>query len=68
MISLVRPKDCVAETQLMRTASEKREDSVHAHGAESKKWIKHLFPSAETLDKVGRVSPCCSSWEYEGSR
>jgi hypothetical protein len=33
-------------------ASEQRADAVHAHGAQAKKWISHLWPSAESLDRV----------------
>lgn len=32
--------------------SEKRADMVHAHGDKSKRWISHLWPSAQTLDKL----------------
>ena len=34
------------------TASEKRKDAIHSHGAQSKSWIAKLWPSPETLDNV----------------
>ncbi|ORX36174.1 phosphatidylserine decarboxylase-domain-containing protein [Kockovaella imperatae] len=32
--------------------SEKRQDLIHAHGGESKSWIKKLWPSSETVDHL----------------
>ncbi|GFZ49041.1 hypothetical protein JCM24511_06791 [Saitozyma sp. JCM 24511] len=32
--------------------SEQRADAVHAHGAQAKKWISHLWPSSESLDRL----------------